>query len=220
VAVKIFNDKEVDELILLDIDATARQSPPNFELIGEIVSEAFVPVAYGGGVRTIDDARAMLYLGVEKIVVSTAAVENPQLVRELADTFGSQSVVVCMNVKKTVFGNYFLVTHGAKKRTAHKPVEFAKHVESPGAGEIMVNSVDEDGMMAGYDIGLIRAVTDAVSVPTIACGGAGNLQHLSRAHFEAGVSAVAAGSLFVFHGRHRAVLISYSKPPVLAQAVS
>jgi cyclase len=213
--VKIFNDKEVDELILLDIDATPEARQPNFDLVREIVSEAFMPVAYGGGIRTVEDARRMLSLGVEKIVVCTAAVETPNLVCELADTFGSQSVVVSLNVKKTRWGNYHLVTHGQQNPTRHDPIEFAAEAERLGAGEIMVNSVHDDGMMNGYDIGLLRSVSQVVRVPTIACGGAGSLQHLLDAYTAGSVNAVAAGSMFVFHGKHRAVLINYPQQTIL-----
>jgi len=219
-AVKIFNDKEVDELILLDIDATPQRQLPKFDLVRDIVSEAFMPVAYGGGIRTVEDARKMLFLGVEKIVICTAAIENPRLISDLAETFGSQSVVVCMNVKKTVLGKYVLFTHGARTRTRHDPAEFAKQAEGLGAGELMVNAVHADGTMSGYDIDLIRSVSKSVGVPTIACGGAGSVQHLADACSAGGVSAVAAGSMFVFHGKHRAVLISYPKQPTLAEAFS
>lgn len=208
-AVKIFNEKEVDELVILDIKATLEGTRPRFELIREIVSEAFMPVAYGGGIRSVEDARSMLQLGVEKVVMNTAAVENPSLVRLAAKEFGSQSVVVCMDVRRSRSGRYELYTHGGRKNAKLDPVAFAHRMEESGAGEIMVNSIDRDGTMAGYDLELIRSVTGAVRLPVIACGGAGNLEDLRCAVSKGGASAVAAGSLFVFHGKHKAVLINY-----------
>ena len=208
-AVKIFNEKEVDELVILDIGATPGGQPPQGELLREIVSEAFMPVAYGGGIRTIDDVRAIIALGVEKIVISTAAVQIPTLVAAAVREVGSQSVVVCVDVKKNLFGRYEVHTHGGRTNTRIDPVRFAKQMESEGAGELIVNSIDRDGTMSGYDLNLVRQVSAAVTVPVVACGGAGHAADLGRAVREGGAAAVAAGSLFVFHGKHRAVLISY-----------
>jgi imidazole glycerol-phosphate synthase subunit HisF len=208
-AVKIFNEKEVDELILLDITATPEQRQPRFDLVQEIVSEAFMPVAYGGGIRTIEDARRMLQLGVEKIVVCTRAIEDPAFVTAAADLFGSQSVVVCLDVRRTLLGRYEAYTHGGRTRTRRDPVSLAEEMAGRGAGEIVVNSIDRDGTMAGYDVALVRSVSSAVNVPVIACGGAGSVEHLAEAVRLGGASAVAAGSMFVFQGRHRAVLISF-----------
>lgn len=213
--VKIFNEKEVDELIILDINATPEKQRLRFELIREIVSEAFMPMAYGGGIRTIKDARAMLALGVEKIVLNTIAVENPMFIREAADVFGSQSVVVCMDVKKGFHGEYRIYTHGGRRNAKAIPAVFAKQMEDMGAGELVVNSIDRDGTRSGYDLELIKSVTDAVNLPVIACGGAGKVQDFSNAVLQGGASAVAAGSLFFFHGKHRAVLISYPSQTVL-----
>ncbi len=213
--VKIFNEKEVDELVILDITATPERHKPRFDLVREIVSEAFMPVAYGGGIRDIEDAKTMLALGVEKIVVNTYAVENPRFIREAADLFGSQSVVVCMDIKKGFFGKYEVFTNGGRKGTKLDPVTFAARMQEIGAGELVVNSIDRDGTMQGYDIELIRSVTSAVSIPVIACGGAGKVEDFGEAVRSGGASAVAAGSLFVFQGKHRAVLISYPEPDVL-----
>lgn len=215
--VKIFNEKEVDELVLLDINATPEGKRPQFDLVREIVSEAFMPVAYGGGIRTIEDAREMLALGVEKIVINSYAVENPGFIREAADIFGSQSVVVCIDVKKTLFGKYEVFTHGGKKGTKLDPVTIAQRMEQMGAGEIVINSIDRDGTMTGYDLDLIKSVTDVVRVPVIACGGAGNVEHFGEAVNKGGASAVAAGSMFVFQGKHRAVLISFPEQQALKQ---
>lgn len=201
--VKIFNEKEVDEIVILDITATAEGRRPPMELLSQIVSEAFMPVGYGGGIRTLEDAQEILSLGVEKIAVNTIAEEEPEFVRRAADRFGSQSVVVSIDVASDQ-----VVTRAAKRKTGRDPVEFARLMERMGAGELLLNSVDRDGTMQGYDVDLIRRVAGAVGIPVIACGGAGKLSDFGDA-VRAGASAVAAGSLFVFQGKHRAVLISY-----------
>jgi cyclase len=206
--VKIFNEKEVDELIILDINATVEDHPIKFDLIREIVSEAFMPVAYGGGIRSVDDARKIIHLGVEKIVLNTHAVENPDFVSEVADVLGNQSVVVSIDVKRTFGGKYKIYTHGGRKKTKYNPADFAKLIADKGAGELAINSIDRDGTMSGYDLDLVELVTNAVNIPVIACGGAGKILDFAEAK-KAGASAVAAGSLFVFQGKHRAVLISY-----------
>lgn len=214
-AVRIFNEKEVDELLLLDIDASPGQTPLQFDLVREIVSEAFMPVAYGGGIRTLEDARRMLQLGVEKIAICTHAVEDPEFIRIAADEFGSQSVVVCLDVSRSWLGSYELMIRGGRQRTRQNPTAFAQRAAALGAGEILVNAIHRDGTREGFDVNLIRSISDAVKVPVIACGGAGQLDHLGQAVREGGASAVAAGSLFVFQGPHRAVLISYPKPEAL-----
>jgi cyclase len=219
-AVRIFNEREVDELVLFDITASVAGGPPQFQLIEEIVSEAFMPVAYGGGLRTIDDARKVLALGVEKVIFCTAAIENPALIEETARVFGSQSVLVCIDVGTTLFGRREVYTHGGRKRARTDPVQCARQMESAGAGELIVNSIDRDGTMSGFDIELIRSVAGAVRVPVIACGGAGTLHDLREATTAGGASAVAAGSFFVFHGKHRAVLINYPEPQTLAELFS
>jgi cyclase len=219
-AVKIFNEKEVDELVILDIKATTEARRPQFELIREIVSEAFMPVAYGGGIRTLEDAGTILSLGVEKIVLNSYAVENPSFVREASASLGAQSVVVCLDVRKSLLGKYEVYGHGGSRRGKVHPVTFARTMEEMGAGELIVNSIDRDGTMAGYDLELVKGVAGAVSVPVIACGGAGIVEDFEKAVTLAGASAVAAGSMFVFHGRHRAVLISYPEPAELKRVFS
>jgi cyclase len=214
--VRIFNEKEVDELVLLDIGATVENRKPSLDMIERIASEAFMPVAYGGGIRSIDDARAVLACGVEKVVINTAAVEEPRNVREIADAYGSSSVVVCIDVRRKLLGRLEVMVRAGRTGTGLDPVAFARTAEGLGAGEILVNSIERDGTMQGYDLELVRRVARAVSVPVIACGGAGSLQDFSGALHEAGASAVAAGSFFVFHGRHRAVLVSYPTPEQLA----
>lgn len=208
-AVKIFNDKEVDEIIILDIEAHARRRI-NWELVTSTASEAFMPMCYGGGVTSVDDIRRLLKAGIEKVSINTAAHENPRLIEEAARTFGSQSIVAGIDVKKGFLGRTQVVTHGGKRKQAPDPVAWAKAVERAGAGEILLTSVDRDGTQSGYDLELVRQVTSAVRIPVIACGGAGKVQHFAEA-IQSGASAVAAGSLFVFHGPHRAVLITY--PP-------
>jgi imidazole glycerol-phosphate synthase subunit HisF len=214
-AVRIFNEREVDELVVLDIDASVERKPPQFELVREIVSEAFMPVGYGGGIATIDAARRMLQLGVEKLVVNTAAVERPEFVTELAREFGSQSVVVSVDVNRSIFGRHEVYARGGRTRAKVSPVEFARRMEACGAGELLLNSIERDGTRTGYDIELLRSVTAAVRVPVVACGGARGLEDFRAAVLEGGASAVAAGSAFVLHGRHRAVLISYPEPAEL-----
>lgn len=208
-AVRIFNKKEVDELIFLDISATAAARGPNFELIRDIASEAFMPFGYGGGVASVEDVRRLVGIGVEKVVLNAAAMQRPSLISDAAEVAGSQSVVVSIDVKRSLLGRYEVVTHNGQRRTGRNPVDWAREVEALGAGEIVVNSVDRDGTMKGFDIALLRQVTAAVGVPVVACGGAGSLEDFAAAIREGGASAVAAGSLFVFHGKHRAVLITY-----------
>lgn len=214
-AVRIFNEKEVDELVILDIDASREGREPDYEVIAEIAGECFMPVAYGGGVRTMEQARRLIRCGVEKVVVNTAATESYDVIRETAQVFGRQAVVGAIDVKRTLMGSYRVMAKSASIE-AHKPLD--EHVQAlvtAGAGEIFLNCVDRDGMMEGYDLTLIRRVVQQVNVPVVACGGAGTLEHLVAAVHEGGASAVAAGSMFVFHGKHRAVLITYPNPAEL-----
>ena len=207
--VRIFNDKEVDEIVLLDITATPEKRGPHFEMLKNIASEAFIPLAYGGGIRSMDDVHILLGIGIEKLILNTSAVENPALVREIADHAGSQAVVVSMDVKKNFLGKYEIFTHCGQKKTGLDPVKHAVEMEKMGAGEIFVNSIDRDGMMQGYDIDLVKKIADAVSVPVVACGGAGNLNDVAKVIKQGHASAAAAGSIFVFQGPLRGVLISY-----------
>lgn len=217
--VRIFNDKEVDELVLLDITATPENRAPQFDLLKNIASEAFIPLAYGGGIRSMDDVRKLLGIGIEKLIMNTSAVENPSLVREVADHAGSQAAVVSIDVKKTLLGKYEVFTRCGQKKTGLDPVAHAVEMEKMGAGEIIINSIDRDGTMEGYDIELVRKVADAVRVPVVACGGAGNLSHVSEAIKQGHASAAAAGSLFVFQGPLRGVLISYPTPKELKEFI-
>lgn len=207
-AVRIFNEKEVDELLFLDIDASRENRDPPYDLLERLATECFMPLSYGGGVRTIEQMRRLFALGIEKVSLNTAAHATPQLVRAAADMFGSSSVVVSIDVKSRAFGGRAVVTHGGTRRAKIDPESFALGMERQGAGEILLNSVDRDGTMQGYDLELVRSVSSNVSIPVVACGGASKLSDLA-AVIDAGASAAAAGSMFVFHGPHRAVLITY-----------
>ncbi|MBL8101266.1 MAG: imidazole glycerol phosphate synthase subunit HisF [Anaerolineales bacterium] len=218
--VRIFNEKEVDEIVLLDINATPENRGPQFDLLKDIASEAFIPLAYGGGIRSMDDVRRLLSIGIEKLIMNTSAMETPSLIREVADHAGSQAAVASMDVKKNIFGKYEVFTHCGQKKTGIDPVKHALEMERMGVGEILVNSIDRDGTMQGYDIELVRRVADAVNVPVVACGGAGNLAHVAEAISQGHASAAAAGSMFVFQGPLRGVLISYPTPKELKEFIS
>jgi imidazole glycerol-phosphate synthase subunit HisF len=213
-AVRIFNEKEVDELILLDIEASRHARDLNYEQIRDIVSEAFMPVTYGGGVRSLAQAQQLVSLGVEKIVVNTAALESLDLVKAMADRLGSSSTVVAADFRKDWLGRYAVFSAAAGKSTGKDVVGHLQQAVAAGAGEIFLNDVVRDGTGKGYDIELLRKAAAAVNVPIIACGGAGSLDHFREA-VAAGASAVAAGSMFVYVGKHRAVMINYPQYKVL-----
>ena len=217
--VKIFNDKEVDELVFLDITATPGGRKPPFDFLSGVTSECFIPLCYGGGVRNLEDMKTLFTLGVEKVAVNTHAVENPAFMRTAADLFGSQSVIASLDVKKTWRGRYEVVTHCGRKRTGVDPVGLAVELERQGAGELLLTAIDRDGTMQGYDLELIKRVTAAVRIPVIACGGARRVSDLAAVVNEGGASAAAAGSMFVFQGPHRAVLISYPTAMELSQSM-
>ncbi|MGJ0342885.1 AglZ/HisF2 family acetamidino modification protein [Arcobacter cryaerophilus gv. pseudocryaerophilus] len=210
-AIKIFNEKEVDELMFLDIDATVQNKEPNYKMIEDIASECFMPLCYGGGVKTLDQMKKIYSLGVEKISISSAAIENPNLIQEAANIFGNQSVIVTVDIKKDFFGKKKVFINNGKKNTKINPVDFIKRVEALGAGEIVVNSIDHDGVMKGYDIELLKEIKSNIKVPVIALGGAGNLNHIKEIFEISKVDAVACGSMFVYQGPLKGVLISY--PP-------
>lgn len=207
-AVRIFNDKNVDELFLLDITATADGRIPDPEFVQKVADECYMPFGVGGGIRDVDQMRQLIRHGAEKVSINTAAVENPRLITEASNVFGRQSVVVAIDAVKKWTGGYAVVTRSGRKRTNLEPVAWARKAVELGAGEILLTSVDRDGTGKGYDADLVAAVAAAVDVPVIACGGAGRYEDLAQA-VQAGASAAAAGSLFVFHGPHRAVLINY-----------
>jgi cyclase len=209
-AVRIFNEKEVDELMVLDIDASVQGREPDYTLIGNLAAECRMPLCYGGGVKTVAQVEKIVSLGVEKVAISSAAVGRPALVSDMARVVGSQSVVAVLDAKrKGGNGEPEIWTHNGTRATGRRPAEFARELQSLGVGEIVVNSIDNDGVMKGYDLSLVRAVKDSVTVPLTALGGAGSLQHLEALIGACGIVGAAAGSLFVFKGIYRAVLINY-----------
>lgn len=208
-AVKIFNEKEVDELMVLDIDATSRGNEPNYERIANLAAECRMPLCYGGGVKTVQQVERIIRLGVEKVAISSSAVERPELVAEMANIVGSQSVVVVLDVKKDAKGRYEIYTHNGSKPTGRYAADFARQMEGLGAGEIVINSIDNDGVMKGYDLSLVDTIYESIKLPITALGGAGSLKDISELIHEFRIIGAAAGSLFVFKGVYRAVLISY-----------
>ena len=207
-AVKIFNEKEVDEILVLDISATDQNRGPDFDAISNLASEAFMPLAYGGGITSLDEIKKLFRCGVEKVVINHGAFKNPSLVRQGADYVGSQSIVVSIDVKKNFFGKYKVYTENGKKNTNLDPANYARDMEAAGAGELLLNAIDKDGTFEGYDAVLIKEVAGSVQIPVVAVGGASGIADFEIA-VRNGASAVAAGSLFVFQMPHRAVLISY-----------
>jgi len=207
-AVRIFNTKEVDELVFLDISATLARRKPNYGLLADIASQAFMPFGYGGGLACIADIETLFKIGVEKAILNTAAVHNLGFVHDASRVAGAQSIVVSMDVRKSLLGKYHVYTNSGQVNTKLDPIELAKRMEDAGAGEIILTSIDKEGTGSGYDLELIRKVASAVGVPVVASGGAGCLQHLKEAA-QSGASAVAAGNMFTFHGKHKAVLITY-----------
>ena len=206
-AVKIFNRKGIDELSILDIGATRKGAEPDYVLLKDIASEAFMPLSYGGGISNIEQIHELLAIGYEKVVLNTALVKNPEIIINAAEMFGSQSIVASIDAKKT--GNYYrcYISDGSE-RVDITPEELAREAERLGAGEIIINSIDNDGMMSGYDIKLVRRVADAVSVPVIAVGGAGKIEDLKTVLIAGHAHAAAGGSMFVYYGRLKAVLIT------------
>lgn len=216
-AVRIFNYFEADELVFLDITATKNKKGPQIDLIAKISDECFMPLAYGGGIRNMKDVRELFCAGVEKVVVNTYAVENPEFLSEIVKEYGAQAVVVSIDAKKEKNGKYQVYTEGGTKPTGLDPVSWAMEVEKFGAGEIIINSIDRDGTMAGYDIELVKSVADAVQIPVVACGGAGSVKDLEKAIKKGHASAAGAGAMFVFYGERRAVLINFPDKSELEQ---
>jgi len=208
-AVRIFNQKEVDELILLDIEATTHQRGIDFETLEKVVSECFMPICYGGGVNSLEDMRRLFNLGVEKVALGTAAFDNPELIRKAAAEFGNQAIVVSIDVKKGMLGGYSVRTRQGTKDTKMSPVAAAQYVEQLGAGEIILYSIDRDGTWDGFDLKLIQEVVGAVGLPVVATGGAGSMSDIQSAVRQAGASAVAIGSMAVFQGKDLGVLIKF-----------
>jgi cyclase len=217
-AVRIFNEKYVDELVFLDITASRTGTDPDYDLIARIAGECFMPLCYGGGIRTLDQARRIVAAGVEKISVNSMAIDRLALITELSAELGASSVVAAIDFKRDLLGRARVYHPGRRRLTAFDPVAHAKACEAAGAGEIFLNSVDRDGRYCGFDTALVAAVADAIQVPVIACGGASDLKDM-RAVVDVGASAAAAGSLFVFYGPHRAVLINYPDYASVRQAL-
>ena len=219
--VSLFNSFRVDELVLLDIDATRSRRTIPLSLLADIASEAKMPFSVGGGIRTLEDIRKILSLGAEKVVLSSIAAERPEFVREASAKFGSSSIVVCMDIKRSFFGRKPVVyTEGGKREVKATPREFAMRMEEMGAGELIVQSIDLDGTMSGYDRDLLADISETLSVPVIALGGAGSLDHLVDLYASTHVSALAAGSLFVFQDSERGVLINYPSKEKLRRFVA
>lgn len=208
-AIRIFNDKEVDEIVVLDIKATPEARGPALNRLRDLVDECFMPLAFGGGVRSLADAQAVMACGVEKVVLNTHATADPRLVGQIAAEYGAQAVVVSIDVRKKLFGGHECVTVSGTRRAGVDPVTLARRMVEAGAGEIFINDVDRDGTMSGYDIDLVASVASQVDVPVIACGGARTVADLRQVLTSGRAAAAAAGSMFVFTGPHRAVLITY-----------
>jgi cyclase len=212
-AVRIFNEKETDELVVLDIDATRVGAEPNFKLIADLAVECRMPLCYGGGITTVEQARRIVGLGVEKVAIGAAAAANPKLIREVATEIGNQSVVVVLDVRrKRQSDEYSVWTHNGRNSAHRLATAFAAEAEELGAGEILVNSIDHDGRMDGYDLTLAAQLRRAVKLPLTVLGGAGSLEHIGQLIKACGVVGAAAGSLFIFKGRYKAVLINYPTP--------
>lgn len=208
-AVKIFNEKESDELIVLDIDATVEGREPDYKMIENLAAECRMPLCYGGGIKTVEQATRIFNLGVEKIALSSAVIENLKLVSDISKEVGSQSVVVVIDVKKKMFGGYDIYTHNGTKKTNIDLEKFIIELQSLGIGEIVINSIDNDGVMKGYDLNLIEKIKPLINVPMTVLGGAGTLEDINKLIEKFGILGCAAGSLFVFKGKYKAVLINY-----------
>ena len=218
--VRIFNELEVDELLFLDITATPEKRTPNFKLLSGIANECFMPSSYGGGIQSFEDAKQIFDIGFEKVAINSHTIKNPRLVSEVAEQFGSQSVVVSIDVKKNVWGKYQVYSCSGKVNSKRTPVEWAKELESLGAGEILLTSIDREGTWEGFDLQLVRSVSESVNVPVIAHGGAGTLDHIGTVVKKAGASAVALGSMVVFQKKGMGVLVNFPSPELLAQHLS
>jgi len=208
-AVKIFNEKEADELMVLDIDATRENREPDYKMIENLARECRMPLCYGGGIKTAEQAQRIFNLGVEKIAISSIAIENQKVIKEIASQVGNQSVVVVLDVKKKLFGGYDVYTHNGKNKSKVDLIKFVEEIQELGIGEIVLNSIDHDGEMKGYDFHLIEMLRPLIHVPLTVLGGAGSLDDVGQLIKKYGIIGASAGSLFVFKGKYRAVLISY-----------
>jgi imidazole glycerol-phosphate synthase subunit HisF len=219
-AVKIFNDLKADELVFLDILASREGRTVSLDFVRDVGEEANMPFAVGGGISTVEDIQAILNEGAEKVIINTMAARNPDFIREAADTFGSSTIVVCMDVKKTkFFGKEQIWYINGQKKAGYSPIEFAQLMEQKGVGELIVQSIDNDGMMSGYDLDLIRRISEAITIPVVALGGAGCLKDMQDAYKLAYANGLAAGSMFVYHSARKGVLVNYPKKEELKAIV-
>lgn len=208
-AVRIFNEKEADELMIIDIDATVEGRGPDFKMIENWAEECRMPLCYGGGITTVEQAQQIFSLGVEKIAMSSGAINNPSLIEEISKKVGSQSVVIVLDVKKKMFGGYEVYTHNGKKATGKNPFDLMKKFQDLGAGEIVINNIDADGEMKGYDLDLIEKSRNSTTLPLTAIGGAGSLDDIGGLISKYGIIGASAGSIFVYKGKLKGVLITY-----------
>lgn len=217
--VRIFNELEVDELCFLDIRATLENRQPNFKILGEIANECFMPLVYGGGVRDSETAQRILSIGFEKIVLNTAAYDNPKLITEIANYSGSQSVIGSIDIKKSLFGKYQIYTHDGTKKRDKDPFMWAKELENLGAGELLITSMDKDGTWKGYELELLRKIVDSVNIPVIANGGAGKMNHIGDVIKQSNVSAVALGSMVLYQAEGLGVLVNFPDKQLLSKYI-
>ncbi len=217
-AVKIFNGKGVDELCILDIRASSEGRAPDLDYLRDMASEAFMPICYGGGITRLDEIEHIINAGFEKVVINTAFIKNPQLIKDAVKYAGSQSIIVAIDTKKDIFGRVNCYIYDGTEKANTEPVELAKKAEYFGAGEIFINSISNDGRMCGYDIDLVKRISLAVKIPVIACGGAGNIQDFKNVLQDGGAHAAAAGSLYVYYGNKKAVLITAPEEEELIKA--
>ncbi|MFC2138726.1 AglZ/HisF2 family acetamidino modification protein [Bacteroidota bacterium] len=213
--VRIFNELEVDELCFLDIRATIQKRTPNLNILSEIANECFMPLSYGGGVKDAETAKKILSIGFEKIILNTSAIENPNLISQIAKHSGNQSIIISIDVKKSFLGSYTVYSHDGTKKTKLEPINWAKQVEDLGAGELLITSMDRDGTWKGYDIDIIKKVTDEVNIPVIANGGAGNVENIEKVIKEGKASAVALGSMVVYQQKDMGVLVNFPDKNIL-----
>ena len=206
--VKIFNGKEIDELCILDIRATIEDKRPDFDYLKDIASEAFMPLSYGGGIKNIKEIEKLFYIGYEKVIINSSFISNPQLINDAIKIAGSQSIVISIDVKKDVLGRDYAYINSGTTKIKESPVHLVRMAEEMGVGEILLNSINQDGVMQGYDIELIKSISSSVEIPVIACGGANDINDLKLAIEKGGAHAAAAGSMFVYYGKHKAILIT------------
>lgn len=207
--VRIFNELEVDELTFLDISAARHRTPPNFKVLSDIASECFMPISYGGGIKDLDTVKRIFDTGFEKIIVNSQAYNHPELITEIATQYGSQAVVVSIDVKKHFFSGFWPTSHGSSRRQKVSPIAWAKRTENLGAGELLLTAVDREGTWDGFDISLIKKISTSVTIPVIAHGGAADLSDIKRAVIEGGASAVAIGAMVVYQKKGMGVLVNF-----------